>query len=470
MSGKKPKVRSKIAVKSNYLSVHKRLNNFKEVNLGYLKIEEVLEECERCYQCFAKSDPKEKPPPCMKYCPTHCNSREIIKCVKEKDFDSALKIIYEHYPFPRSVERVCPGYCQLHCTAGKKGDSIQIPLIKRFLVDNYGPSDDYFNCEMDKGKKVAIIGSGPLGLTVAYYLRKHGISVTLFEKTEILGGMMAFEIPEFRLPRNILNEEISNIKEMGIKFVTNKAIDDDFICESLLEAGYDAIVIGIGTHKARRMNIPGNDSNIVLQGLTFLRNFHLNNQVQYLQNKKVIVIGGGSTATDAARVSKRLGADVSILYRREKEQMPAGKFEIRDTEDEGIPISFLVTPSKYVCEEDEIQGAVCQKIELGDADSSGRPTPIPIENSDFKVKADFIIEAIGQEPDLTGFNTEKLKISKVNTIIINSRFETSIPDVFAGGDCTTGSKSVIEAVAHGKIIADQINSIFISKGSAKSLN
>ncbi|MBY9010135.1 MAG: FAD-dependent oxidoreductase [Candidatus Lokiarchaeota archaeon] len=460
MSGEKPKVRSKVAVKSNLLPINERIGNFKEVNLGYLKTEEVAEECERCFQCFTKSDPNEKPPPCMKYCPTHCNSREVIKNVMDNNIEYALRIIYEHYPFPRSVERVCPGYCQLYCTAGKKGDSIQIPLIKRFLVDNYGPYKDFFKCEADIGKKVAIIGSGPLGLTAAYYLRKLGISVTIFEKTNIVGGMMAFEIPEFRLPRDILNEEISDLKNLGVEIVLNRAIDEDFTIESLLESGYDAIIIGIGTHKARQTDLPGGNPKVILQGLSFLRNFHMNNQNPNLEGKKVVVIGGGSTATDAARVSKRLGAEVSILYRRKKEQMPAGKGEIQDTEDEGIAISYLIAPVKYVCTEDKIQGAVCQKIELGDPDSSGRPTPIPIDASNFNVEADYIIEAIGQEPDLDGFNTEKLKITDMNTFIVNEKFVTSIPDVLAGGDCVTGSKRVVEAVAHGKIIADQLKSIF----------
>ena len=186
----------------------------------------------------------------------------------------------------------------------------------------------------------------------------------------------------------------------------------------------------------------------------------MNNQILNLQNKKVVVIGGESTATDAARVSKRLGADVSILYRRSKEQMPAGKLEIQDAEDEGILMSFLITPVKYVCTENNLQGAICQKMELGDLDSSGRPTPIPIERSDLNVKANFIIEAIGQEPDLIGFDTEKLKINEANTFIVNDKFVTTLPDVLAGGDCVTGSKNVVEAVAHGKIIAEQLKSIF----------
>ncbi|NVM36603.1 MAG: FAD-dependent oxidoreductase [Candidatus Lokiarchaeota archaeon] len=449
-------VRSKVAIERHYLPVEIRNKNFEEVNLGYLELEEVIKECERCYQCFTERDPEIKPPPCMKYCPTHCNSREIIRNVLDGEIDEALKIIYKHYPFPRSVERVCPGYCQLHCTAGKNGDPIQIPMIKRFLVDNYGPLEDYFRCNPDIGKKIAILGSGPLGLTVAFYLRKYGINVTIFEKMDIIGGMLTTEIPEFRLPRSILNTEIENLKLCGIEIFTNKSIDKDFGINQIFESNYHAIVIGIGTQKARWLKLPGEDSRIVVQALKFLKSFNLRENIPDLDNKKVVVIGGGSTATDAARVAKRLGADVSILYRREKEHMPAGKAEIEDTENEGIHIEFLINPKEFYCLEDESQRIVCQRTKLGDIDASGRPTPILIEDIEIVVEADYIVEAIGQETDLSGFDTNKFKITKSNTFVINEKFFTSVPKVLAGGDCVLGSKSVVDAVAHGKLIADQI--------------
>jgi NADPH-dependent glutamate synthase beta subunit-like oxidoreductase len=456
----KVKVRSKVAVECHLLPVKERLNSFEEVNLGYLTLEEVMKECERCYQCFKKSDPNVKPPPCMKYCPTHCNSRDIIKNVLEGNIDEALRIIYAHYPFPRCVERVCPGYCQLYCTAGKKGDPIQIPTIKRFLVDNYEPIEEFFKCEAELGKKVAIIGSGPLGLSAAYFLRKHGIQVTIFEKLEVIGGMLATEIPEFRLPKAGLTNEIDNIKKLGIEFFTSRGINENFSVKNLFQSDYDVVVIGIGTHKAKWANLPGEESKIILQAIDFLKKFNLNKQIPNLENKTLVVIGGGSTATDAARVCKRLGASVSILYRREKEQMPAGKAEIRDTEDEDIPIKFLTTPTEFVCDEDEFQGAVCKKVELGELDPSGRPRPIPIENSEFKVEADYIIEAIGQEPDLRGFDRNEFKITQSNTFEVDENFFTSSPKVLAGGDCVLGSKSVVDAVAHGKIIADHIHELF----------
>jgi NADPH-dependent glutamate synthase beta subunit-like oxidoreductase len=399
----------------------------------------------------------------MKLCPTHCNTREIIRNVLDGKIDEALKIIYEHYPFPRSVERVCPGYCQLHCTAGIKGDPIQIPLIKRFLVDNHELPEIFYACEPEMAKRVAIIGSGPLGLSTAYFLRKYGIDVTIYEKMALLGGMMASEIPEFRLPKSILKDEIEKLEKSGINFVLSKAIDDSFSVRQLLDAGYDAVVIGIGTHKAKWMNVPGEESTIILQALEFLKNFNLHRSIPDLKGKKVVVIGGGSTATDAARVAKRLGAEASILYRRQKEQMPAGKVEIKDAEDEGIPIQFLTIPTAFVCIENELQGAVCQKMELGDLDETGRPIAIPIKDSEFEVEADFIMEAIGQEPDLEGFRHINLQISQHHTIQVNDRFYTSIPDVLAGGDCVTGSKSVIQGVAHGKLIAEQLKLLFSVK-------
>ncbi|MFX1297730.1 MAG: FAD-dependent oxidoreductase [Promethearchaeota archaeon] len=456
MNEEKIKIRSKVAIECHYLSIEERLNSFKEVNLGYIDFKEVIKECERCYQCFKKNDPEVKPPPCMKYCPTHCNSRDIIKNVLDGNIEEALRIIYTHYPFPRSVERVCPGYCQIYCTAGKKGDPIQIPIIKRFLVDHYGPLEDYFKCETDRGKKVAIIGSGPLGLTAAYFLRKYGFNVTIFEKLNILGGMMASEIPEFRLPKEILNNEIENIKNLGIEFITNKGINENFTIKKLFESSFDAVIVGIGTHKGRWTNLPGEESKIILQAIDFLKNFNLKKKIPNLEKKKVVVIGGGSTATDVARVSKRLGANISILYRREKDQMPAGRVEIKDAEDEGISIKYLTNPVEFICSENEFHITVCQKIKLGELDSSGRPKPIPIKESEFKIEADYIIEAIGQEPDLIGFDKTEFKITKWNTFEVDDKFYTSVPKVLAGGDCVTGSKSVVDAVAQGKIIAKQI--------------
>jgi len=461
LSAKKPKIRSQIAIPSHHLLVSERDKSFKEVNLGYKSFKEVFKECERCFQCFKNQNPNVKPPPCMKTCPTHCNSREIIKNIMENNIDEALRIIYEHYPLPRSVERVCPGYCQLACTAGKKGDPIQIPLVKRFLVDNFKPPDEFFQCKEDIGKKVAIIGSGPLGLTVATFLRRYGVNVTIFEKLNVIGGVLVAEIPEFRLPKSILNEELDNLKKLDIEFKLNTPIDAKNPVEALFNFGFNAIVIGIGAHQAKWMKISGEDAPIILQALDFLRNFNLNKKTPELEGKKVMVIGGGSTATDAARVAKRLGAEVSIIYRRQKEQMPAGLREIKETEEEGIKIEFLTQPTEFVCYEDEFQGAVCEKLTLGELDESGRPTPIPINDSVFKIGADFIIEAIGQEPDLNGFDKNKFKTTQWNTFIIEDNYCTSVMDILAGGDCVTGSKSVIHAVAQGKLIADQIYNEFV---------
>ncbi len=461
MTSKQQTIRSKKAIKTHYISISERQSSFKEVNLGYLKKEEVIDECKRCFQCFSNQDPSIKPPPCMKSCPTHCNSREIIKNILENNIEEALKIIYEHYPFPRSVERVCPGYCQLYCTAGKKGDPIQIPLIKRFIVDNFKPPQDFQKCIKSNGKKIAIMGSGALGLTAATYLRKYGFEVTVFEKLNVIGGALIAEIPEFRLPKSILNEEIENIKKLGVKFNLNSELYEKNSIEYLFNAGFDAIVLGIGAYQSKWMRISGENSPIILQALEFLQKFNLNKKIPDLMNKIVLVIGGGSTATDAARVAKRLGAKVSILYRRQKEQMPAGVTEIKDTEEEGIAIEFLTQPTEFVCTGNEFQGVICQKLSLGELDKSGRPTPIPIEDSKFKINADFIIEAIGQDPDLTGFDRSQIETTKWNTFIINEKFHTSLSDVLAGGDCVTGSKSVIYAVAHGKLIADQIYSELI---------
>jgi NADPH-dependent glutamate synthase beta subunit-like oxidoreductase len=462
MSTNQKKKRKKTAFKPHLLDAQDRIKNFDEVNQGFRTMDEVIKECERCLQCFKKSDPEIKPPPCMKNCPTHCNTREIISNVISGNIDQALKIIYEHYPFPRSVERVCPGYCQQYCTSGKVGDPIQIPTIKRYLVDHYGLSKDFFSCKPNNGKKVAIIGSGPLGLSSAYFLKKLGFQVTIFEKLNVIGGMLISEIPEFRLPREVVTEEVNNLKKLGIEFKKNISIDEKNPITNFFESGYDVVVIGIGTHKAKEIGLPGEESSKVLQAIEFLKKFNLEKKFPDIKGKSVAVIGGGSTATDAARVAKRLGAEVSIIYRRKKEQMPAGKEEIEESFDEGIIVSFLTNPVSFICTEGELLGAVCQKMELGDLDDSGRPRTLPIENSNFKVDADFIIEAVGQEADLDEFDTKDLKITNKNTIKIDQNFITSIPKVLAGGDCVTGSKSVVDAVAHGKIITNQIEKLIES--------
>ncbi|MHA1784871.1 MAG: FAD-dependent oxidoreductase [Candidatus Helarchaeota archaeon] len=456
MMEKKIKIRSKKAIKNHYLPIEERKKTFKEVNLGYLNSEEVIAECERCYNCYQNKDPELKPPPCMEYCPTHCNSREIIKNFLEGNVDEALRIVYAHYPFPKSVERICPGFCMQHCTAGKKGDPIQIPTIKRYIVDHNKLPEDFYKCEPDTGKKVAIIGSGPLGLTAAYFLRKKGHDITVFEKLDTVGGMMSVGIPEFRLPKEILSEELDNIKRLGVKFVLNKGLNDEFNIDTLFKDGFNAILLCIGTHKPKWMKIPGEETEIVLHAIEFLRDFNLKKDIPDLRGKKVIVIGGGNSATDAARVAKRLGAEVSIVYRRQKEQMPAGEVEIRETEEEDITINFLTNPVEFVCKENEFQGSVCQKMMLGEPDKSGRPRPIPIQNSEFKIEANYLIEAISQEPDLNGFDTNKFKISRWNTFEVDDKYMTSVPGVFAGGDCVTGSKTVVEAIAQGKIIAKNI--------------
>ncbi|MHA1300193.1 MAG: FAD-dependent oxidoreductase [Candidatus Helarchaeota archaeon] len=457
MSEQKSKKRSKIAVKPHYIPVEERKTTFKEVHLGFISEDEVIEECERCYQCFKNKDPKIKPPPCMEFCPTNCNSRDVIINILDGKIEDALKIIYEHYPFPKSIERICPGFCQRHCTAGKKGDAIQIPIIKRYIADHYSLPSNYFKCEPDTGKKVAIIGSGPLGLTAAYFLRRFGHEVTIFEKTNVIGGMLALGIPEFRLPKAVLEEEIGNLKKLGIKIVMNKGYSSDFNYKKIFESGFDAILLGIGTHKSKWMKIPGEESMGVIHAIEFLRDYSLKKNIPNLKGKKVAVVGGGNSATDAARVAKRLGADVFIVYRRHKEQMPAGEVEVRDTEEEDIPINFLTNPTECYCIGDKLTGLKCIRMQLGDIDKSGRPRPIPVEGSDFHINADFMIEAISQEPDLDGFEINEFEINRWNTFEVNENFETSVHGVFAAGDCVTGPKTVVEAVAAGKKVAEKIH-------------
>lgn len=456
--------KKKEAIETHFLPVDKRLKGFEEVNLGYFNMDEVKEECERCYQCFKSKDPKIKPPPCLRECPTDCNPREIIAAILNGDIKKALNIIYKHYPFPRSVERVCPGYCQTKCTASIRGDPIQIPMIKRYLVDHFDPPKSFFECNSNKGEKVAVIGSGPLGLTVAYFLRKLGIEVSIFEKLSVIGGMLITEIPQFRLPRDVLNKEIKNIKNCGIEINTNQKIGDQLGFKKLFDKGFHLIVIGIGSEDPKWMEIPGEDSNKVLQAIELLKKHHLNRNIPDFDKKDILIIGGGSTATDIARVIKRLGGNPKILYRRKKKQMPAGKREITETEEEGIEIKILTNPKRFVCEEagGDYVGAVCQRMKLGEIDLTDRPKPIPIKGSDLKIKADYVVEAIGQKPNLEGFERDKFKVSNRNTFIVDKKYFTSVQKVLAGGDCVSGSKSVVNSVAQGKKIAENINE-FLTK-------
>ncbi len=427
------------SMKPELLPVETRVENFNEVNLGYTE-DQMLNEANRCLQC--------KNAPCIKACPVHCNTKQIIKLAAEgtrSSYEEASKIIYNSYAFPRSIDRVCPHFCEKACTLGKKGEAIQIMLIKRFLADHHGIPQSYADCAPKTGKKIAVIGSGPAGLTAAYYLAKLGHSVTVFEKLPVLGGLMQVGIPEFRLPKEVLQSEIDRMRQLGIQFKTNVNVEEICNFDQLFFQGFEAIFLGIGTHAPKWMEIPGENLEGSYHALDFLRKHNLGEGD--LTMKRVVVIGGGNSAIDSARVALRLGAEPVIFYRREREQMPANPPEILETEEEGIPIHFLTNPVRILGKDGKVVGIECIKMELGEPDRSGRPRPIPIEGSNFIEDADIVIEAISQEPDVEPFLETGLQFTKWNTFqTCEESCETHVDGVFAAGDCINGTATVVEAI------------------------
>ncbi|MHA1358931.1 MAG: FAD-dependent oxidoreductase [Candidatus Helarchaeota archaeon] len=424
------------SVKPNRLAVADRINNFKEVNLGYTE-DLMLTEASRCLQCTN--------PPCVASCPCHCDVKELIRLTINKKYDEALNIIFKTYCFPRSIDRVCPGFCQQGCTLGKKGEPVQIMLIKRFLADHIGLPKSYTVCAPKTGKKIAILGSGPAGLTAAYYLTKLGHEVTVFEKLPVLGGLMQVGIPEFRLPKKVLQTEIEQIKKLGVKFFPNTPIEKTCNFDGLFSQGFEAIFLGIGTHAPKWMGIPGEQLKGCIHALDFLKEYNLGQK--NLTGVKIAIVGGGNSALDSARVALRLGADPFIVYRRHRDQMPANPSEILEAEEEGIPIHFLTNPIRILEKRDKIVGIECVRMQLGELDRSGRPRPIPIPNSNFIIAADMFIEAISQEPEVAPFKNTQLKFTQWNTFeTCAGNCVTNVEGVFAGGDCINGTATIVKAV------------------------
>ncbi len=429
--------------KPDILSVDERVKNFKEVNLGYTE-EQMLAESARCLQC--------KDAPCIKACPCHCNTRELIRLASEGKYEESLEIIFKTYAFPRSTDRICPRFCEQACTLGKKGEPIQIMLIKRFLADRISIPASYAKCAPSTGKNVAVIGSGPSGLTLAYYLAKFGHSVAVYEKLPVLGGLMQVGIPEFRLPKEVLQAEIKNMEKLDIKFMPETPIEETCNFDELFYKGFDAVFLGIGTHAPKWMGIPGEDLDGCIHALSFLREYNLGQKT--LDGLKIVVVGGGNSAIDSARVALRLGAEAYIVYRRHRDQMPANPPEILETEEEGIPIHFLTNPVRILGENNKVVGVECVRMRLGEPDHSGRPSPIPIPDSNFIIKCDMVIEAISQEPEIEPFTDPGLKFTRWNTFEVREEIcETSVPGVFAGGDCISGTATVVEAIrdAHNAV-------------------
>ncbi len=390
--------------------------------------------------------------PCSDACPAHIDIPRYVEYIRGEHYSEALAVIREKVPFPGTLGRVCFHPCEQACRRSQLNDPISIKELKRVAAD-LGTEKWKLNSKVKEptGKRVAVIGAGPAGLTGAYYLAKSGHDVTVFEELPESGGMMRFGIPEYRLPRDILAGEIDDIKEAGVKIITNTRVES---IDSLKEEGYDAILLGIGAHQGTKIGVEGEDLPGVMDGASFLRDVNLGKKVRL--GDKVAVVGGGNSAIDSARVALRSGAkEVNIIYRRTRAEMPASPEEVEDAIQEGITLNFLQNPTKITQNGSGVD-VECIRMRLGEPDASGRRRPEPIPGSEFVTYYDAIIGAIGQAPQVPeGFS---IKTGRGNTLQVNSEtMQTSMEGVYAAGDATTGPASVIAAIAAGRQAAISID-------------
>jgi NADH-quinone oxidoreductase subunit F len=395
---------------------------------------------------------------CQHTCPISQDVPSYIGLLAQGKFEEAVKVVLKENPLPLICGRVCDAPCEGKCVAGEWDDPIAIRSLKRFLADYEVKNDIRLEQKpkTEREERIAVVGSGPGGLTCAYYLALEGYKVTVFESHSIPGGMLALGIPEFRLPKDMLEYEIERIKKLGVEIRTNTTVGKDIQLDQLKEE-YKAVFVAIGAHKGLKMKIPNEESEGVLDAVEFLRDFNLGREVEI--GDKVIVVGGGNSAIDAARVAKRLGKDTRIFYRRTKAEMPAIPSEIEEAILEGIDIQYLVTPIGVQSNNDKIEGIECIRMKLGDVDESGRRRPVPIEGSEFKVDVDTLILAISQEPDISLIVGENgLKVSAWSTLEVDPEtLHTNVEGIFAGGDVVSGPNTVTGAMAHGKRAAQMID-------------
>ncbi|MBE0478843.1 FAD-dependent oxidoreductase, partial [Candidatus Aerophobetes bacterium] len=397
--------------------------------------------------------------PCQNTCPGGIDIPEYIGLIAQERFSEALAVIKERNPFPAICGRVCHHPCELKCRRGEIDEPVAINALKRFVSDYEGPGIEKRNEPLpkpSKREKIAIIGAGPAGLTCAHYLARWGYPVTIFEALPVTGGMLRVGIPDYRLPKDILDEEIfSSVESLGVTIKKGVKIGEDIAFNELFDMGYSCIFIAMGCHISRKLNIPGEDMEGVLDGVAFLRNINLGQKLQL--GERLVVIGGGNVAVDAARSALRLGAkEVNILYRRSSREMPAIESEVEATRGEGIKFHFLAAPVRILSFNGKIRGIECVKMRLGEYDESGRRRPIPISGSEFFFPADCVISAIGQMSDIS-FLPSSIEKTRWDTIYVNPKtLATNKEGVFAGGDAVSGPATVIEAIASGEKAAISI--------------
>lgn len=439
-----------------------RNRNFDEVALGYTE-EIALDEAARCLNC--------KKPLCIEGCPVGIHIPDFIHKITEKDYEGAYEVISLSSSLPAICGRVCPQetQCESKCVRGLKGEPVGIGRLERFVADRHNSlnvQNDGESVNSVNGPKVAIVGSGPSGLTCAGDLIKKGYRVTVFEALHTPGGVLVYGIPEFRLPKSIVKNEIDGLKKLGVVFETNVVIGKSITVDELFENGFEAVFIGSGAGLPRFMNIPGENlkgvysANEFLTRINLMKAYREENDTPVMRPQRVAVVGGGNVAMDAARCAKRLGAqEVYIVYRRSMEELPARREEVEHAQEEGIIFKLLNNPIAIHGDE---KGSVCDieciEMELGEPDASGRRSPAPKAGSEFKLPVDCVIMAIGTSPNpLIKSTTEGLEINRKGGIVVNEDGLTSREHVYAGGDAVTGAATVILAMGAGKKAATAID-------------
>ena len=395
--------------------------------------------------------------PCIAACPGGVKPYGYITLVRNGQYEEAMKLHMEDVPLPGSLGRACYSPCEGECTRGSLEAPVDIRRIKRFFAEDYYskyPEAPTVTIEKKSGKKVAVVGSGPAGLTAAYFLALKGHDVKIFEAASELGGMLKLTLPEYRLPNSVVDRDIQNILSLGVDYEVNRMIER---LDELKKEGFDIAFVSVGTHETTSMKVDGSKLQGIVSCLDFLRESKIGKKID-LTGKKVMVIGGGNTAMDASRTAIRLGASsVKIIYRRSREEMPAWKVELQETIEEGVIIDVLCNPIRFIGENGIIKKAELIRMKLGEPDESGRKSPVEIKGSEYSEDVDFVIEAIGLQPTTSIFKNE-LELSKNGRIKVDGKtLQTSTPWIFAGGDSVTGSSTIIEAVGQGKKAAFYID-------------
>lgn len=444
-----------------------RAGNFDEVCFGYNEQEAVLE-ASRCLHC--------KNPRCVAACPVSVKIPEFIAAVAANDFSAAASVLAQDSSLPAVCGRVCPQetQCEGSCILGVKGEAVAIGKLERFVADwTRAAGVKSFDRAPSNGHRIAVVGSGPAGLACAYDLAKAGYDVTVFEALHKAGGVLEYGIPEFRLPKErVVAAEIEDVKALGVKIETNVVVGRTVTVDSLMDKeGFEAVFIGSGAGLPKFMNIPGENLNGVFSANEFLTRNNLMNAYRddyltpVMHGKKVAVVGGGNVAMDAARTALRLGGDVTVVYRRTENELPARREEVHHAKEEGIKFAMLTNPVEVLGDEKGwVKGLKCIKMELGEPDQSGRRSPVPVPDSEFDIAADSVIMALGTSPNpLISKTTKGLETTGRGCIVADENGITAREGVFAGGDAVTGAATVILAMGAGRKAAAAINDYILSK-------